>query len=100
VKTDNSIIRREEMKIDAEVCLTHPIDGIDEYFIANGVCIPIDCNYVSADEDEVLMYVQNELGMMFPDHCDLCAHEDFEVKNMKDVLADLEFNDVCNKTYV
>lgn len=81
------------MKLDAEVKFNEPFPGtsidINEIYF-----IPVDSDYVHADEDELYEWISNELYKKF-NHT--FSDREFTVKNFWDLLDELDaLNDNAN----
>lgn len=77
------------MYIDAEV--RGAVEGEDE------VVIPVDCDYVEADEDDIREWVYHELEDMFPDKN---VNYNFEIVNLDEVINALsEFVSTDEESY-
>lgn len=76
------------MTLDAEVKFTTTFPGLD-IDVNKTYHIPVDQDYVSADEDELYQWIENELEQMFGR---TFSDREFEVKNFFDILDDLDVN--------
>lgn len=79
------------MKIDAKVEFSKEIaEQLDRDFVR----VPVDIDYVESDEQDIKSWVANELESMFGRSF---MQEDFEVKNMEDIIEDIKFDEFEDK---
>jgi uncharacterized membrane protein len=81
-----------KMKIDAKVEFS---DEVALQLERSFVRVPVDMDYVEGNEQDIRSWIANELEDMFGRSF---MQEDFEVKNMEDIIEEINFDDFEDKT--
>ena len=79
------------MKIDAKVEFS---DEVASQLERSFVRVPVDMDYVEGNEQDITSWIANELEDMFGRSF---MQEDFEVKNMEDIIEEINFDDFEDK---
>ena len=82
------------MKIDAKVEFK---DNVAEELDRSFVRVPVDIDYVEADEDDIISWITDKLENMFGRT--FCS-EDFKVSNMTELVEEIKFDEFKDKTEV
>ena len=80
-----------KMKIDAKVEFS---DEVASQLERSFVRVPVDMDYVEGNEQDIRSWIANELEDMFGRSF---MQEDFEVKNMEDIIEEINFDDFEDK---
>lgn len=77
------------MKIDARIKFK---EDIAKELGKDGVDVPVDIDYVEADEDIIIAWIMDELENMFKR---IFYVEDFKVTNMAELVEELKDKESC-----
>ena len=80
------------MKIDAKIEFSNEVAKVLD---RDWIRVPVDIDYVEDSEDSVHAWVVNELEEMFGRPF---MNDDFEIKNMDEVIEEIKFNEFEDKT--
>jgi len=83
------------MKIDAKVSFNPEMTELLGRCYAT---VPVDMDYVEADNESIEDWVKNEIDNMFNCSCDAHGPVPFVISNMDDLIEDIKFDEFKDKT--